>query len=249
MNNRTGRLRYFVTGFAVMALIIGVITVIPAIGQGGGNPNNPDDLGGADGETVKDFPSNFPDDSVWLTESERQFEGPAPTAPPADPLQNSNLPAAPDGKTDGGIESSILAANVQVLAAADFSSDGFAPDDYFFSFAEGHIRGGPSVCLMAPASPPDGSTLTEFWASVIDGDTADTNHATLTFYRVNNTTGVVNVLANLISTNTSGVQQLSDITIPAEYRDVQYPNYSYYVGTCLPEDTLEMISARVWWTP
>lgn len=233
-----------------MALIIGVITVIPAIGQGGGNPNNPDDLGTGETGTVNDFPSNFPDDSVWQTETERQFEGPAPTEPPAGDSQNTNVETAPDGKTDGGVESSILAAaNVQVLAAADFSSDGFAPDGYFFSFAEGHIKGGPSVCLMAPASPPDGSTITEFWASVIDKDILDTNHASLTFYRVSNTTGVVNILATLVSTNINGVQQLSDLTIPAEYSDVQYPNYSYYVGTCLPEDTLELVSARVWWTP
>ena len=133
-----------------------------------------------------------------------------------------------------------------VIPAADFSSDGTDPDGFSFSFSGGYIGGSSSLpCLKAPAYLPAGATVVSVWASVYD------NYAPgaiqLYLRRVNVSSGVSNPLASLgTSTDSTEIQQIKDLEV--NYATVLYPDYAYYVTTCLTDVQHRLYSVRIYYT-
>lgn len=130
-----------------------------------------------------------------------------------------------------------------VIPAADFRSDGLNPDGYYFLFSRGSIEGDTAFpCMMAPAYLPEGAEVFEMWASVIDNAA---NNITVILRRVDNYNGNMDIMASTSSSGTStSITSISDLTI--DFPLVEYPTYSYYVTTCVP-DTVELYSVRLWY--
>lgn len=154
------------------------------------------------------------------------------SAPPA-------APAAPNG----------YRMDVKMIPAAAFSSDGFSPTEYFTSFYGGYITGvgdgSPSGCVKAPVYLRDGTMLSHLYSSLVDNDADDI--LGLTFYKVNNYSGVTTVLA---SVSTSGYATSDAIITPyADITDqvVDYPNYSYYVTSCIQSSAMRIYSIRIYY--
>ncbi len=137
-----------------------------------------------------------------------------------------------------------------VIPAADFVSDGIAPNTYVFDATRGAVRGtnSQSTCLMAPAYLPNGATITSLVMTVIDNDTI--NRIIVALYRANKNTGGATVVASTSTTNSfasSNPQDFATNTISNGV--VDNLNYSYYVTTCLPAATIQLYSARVFYNP
>lgn len=137
-------------------------------------------------------------------------------------------------------------AHVHVIPSAEFRHDGNFPDLGFFSFSGGYWVGDtPSPCFMAPVYLPRVGTIYQVWATIYDND-ADLN-IWLNLYRVDNYTGTVIALAELISSGAStSLESIYDVTI--EQGLVSYPQYSYYLGTCLASSSLRLYNVRVWYS-
>jgi hypothetical protein len=134
-----------------------------------------------------------------------------------------------------------------VIPGAAFHSDGYDPDSMFFSFWGGFVQGGNiNTCVTAPAYLPDGVTVYDTYASVVDNDAA--NRIWVDLYRVNNYTGVVDVMAAM---GTEGAYASPSIVTlngwPVTYPVVGYPDYSYYVGACLESANIRLYSVRLWY--
>jgi hypothetical protein len=98
-------------------------------------------------------------------------------------------------------------------------------------------------CVKAPAYLPQGAKITDVWASVIDNDT--TYNISINLNRVNNYSGLTEILASL---NSSGAS--ASIVTPYDYT-ITNPwvgdyNYSYYVTTCLLSQNTKLYSVRIW---
>lgn len=138
--------------------------------------------------------------------------------------------------------------NVTVIPAAAFRSDGVSPDGYFFSFSGGYLLGSATTpCLMAPVYlPPDADQITQVWATVIDNGDEDWNFFWMNLYRVHNYTGEVTQLATLQTSGASPMlQQIQTTSIQAG--QVSFPDYSYYLGTCLHSANIRLYSVRIWY--
>ena len=139
------------------------------------------------------------------------------------------------------------------IPGAGFNADGhYDSDVYFFSFQRGRIEGDPDAlhfgCMMAPATLPDDGVFYQFYASLYDEDASD--YVWLDFYRMQNYTGVVEKIGRIVTTTqSSGPQSLGDWDIPIEYRDIDHRYFSYYVATCLGNDSQGIYSARLWYHP
>ena len=140
--------------------------------------------------------------------------------------------------------------SVYVLPGADFRSDGFDPDGYFFSFWGGYLAGkadaSVDTCLMAPVNLPTGVTMVDMYAKVIDN--SPTLYIWPSLFRLDNYTGDVLELAKMHTTPTFADPGLvtiyyTSITNP----DVSYPSYSYYVGGCIPGATIKLYSIRIYY--
>jgi len=133
-----------------------------------------------------------------------------------------------------------------VIPAADFSSDGFDPDGFRFSFSGGYLAGQSSNnCLQAPAYLPDDAVVYDFFVTFYDNN--DSNNIFLELRRVNNFTGDVSVLASVQSSGASGtIRSVRDNTIANG--TIIYPDYSYYVTTCLPATNLRLYSTRIYYS-
>jgi hypothetical protein len=245
MKHLLGNLKWFVSGFALLALIIGAITVLPAIGQGSTTNDYRSD-GSAEDVARVEGPSNLSNDLADAASQQRTESSQELAFSPAN-AGTTNLADVPDGQTEGGVEEGIeLATNVQVIGAADFINDGIAPDGFFFSFWDGSLLAdSPSTCMAAPVNPPDASSIYQFWATVYDNDT--NNDIWLSLLRMDNYSNSVDEMASLSSGDSVNLQQLSDSSI--DFPLVAYPDYSYFIGTCTHGSTIKLISARVWWTP
>lgn len=137
-----------------------------------------------------------------------------------------------------------------VIPAADFVSDGIAPNTYVFDATRGAVRGtnSQSTCLMAPAYLPNGATITSLVMTVIDNDTI--NRIIVALYRANKNTGGATIVASASTTNqfaSSNPQDFASTSISNGV--VDNINFSYYVTTCLPAATIQLYSARVFYNP
>jgi hypothetical protein len=184
--------------------------------------------------------------------------GKAQDADPAGPVNNwEALEAAANPDTLSGAEVHELIrlapdqfGSPMVIPAADFVSDGVAPNTYVFDATRGAVRGtnSQSTCLMAPAYLPNGATITSLVMTVIDNDTI--NRIIVALYRANKNTGGATVVASAATTNSfasSNPQDLAATTITNGV--VDNLNFSYYVTTCLPAATIQLYSARVFYNP
>lgn len=134
-----------------------------------------------------------------------------------------------------------------VIPAADFRSDGNNPDGYFFTFYGGRLqkKSGDTLwsCMMSPVYLQDGVTIRQFWASAIDNAAADT--IWLTLYLVDNYTGdSVNIATIQPTGEDPDIVSFGTVNLNSL---VEYPEYSYYVGTCFVGQTIRLYSVRVWY--
>ncbi len=146
------------------------------------------------------------------------------------------------------LHSSILSfggGSPLVVPAAAFASDGFDPDSLFFSFGGGYMTGNAQNygCVDAPVYLPQSAIVKNMFVSLYDNDAS--RGMTATFWRVDNFTGSVNQLGS-VSTTAGGadaaIQVLNDNTIT--FPDIRYPDYSYYVTSCLGSSSLRLYSVR-----
>jgi len=134
-----------------------------------------------------------------------------------------------------------------VIPAAAFGADGGNPDSFFFPFGGGYMQGDSQEygCLMAPAYLPDGVTVTEMWVTTYDNDPAF--DLLVDLRRVDNFVGGTIAMAGA---NTLGeldeVQVIADFSINQPL--VVYPDYSYYVTTCVLSGSLRIYSVRLYYT-
>jgi hypothetical protein len=272
MSNKTV-LKWFAVGFTLtLLLLLAVVMLIrPTIGwaQGDGeeNPNlnslvfeeaSPGDPIVNDPEEPMSLPpvvdngaegSNWeamaPGDDTSSADSPEGQVAPAPLVDNGAEQSNWEAMVVDDNPYPNAVEA--IEAGYQsplVISAADFSSDGFDPDGFFFSFAGGYINGDGSACLKAPAYLPKGATITSLYASLYDN--ADGN-VTVNLRRVNRSTGATNVMASAsTSSNSTSIQQRSDTSI--SYPDISYPTYAYYVTTCLSYANHRVYSVRIYYT-
>jgi hypothetical protein len=133
-----------------------------------------------------------------------------------------------------------------MIPAAAFRSDGFVPGGVEFNFGFGDLRGNgtPPPCVMAPVYLPRNAVMSHMYASVYDNDTNWS--VTVHLWRVNNYTGVVDTLAQAGTTVTStAIQTVSDLSV--DYPVVTYPDYAYYVTTCLRTAQTGLYSVRIYY--
>ena len=131
------------------------------------------------------------------------------------------------------------------IPAADFRSDGWAPDSTMFWFAFGYMEGDAgSGCVMAPAYVPDGGTLTALWISARDNDA--TFNVSVTLWRVHYDTGATDILAYVSTTGASGsIQNPGDMTVD---NPITSSTYAYYLTQCLYNFNTQFYSARIYYT-
>ncbi len=177
----------------------------------------------------------------------------------ADDGVNSNLDAASPTEASAVLLSPDAEAERQAVAgpeavytsplvipAADFRADGFDPDSIFFSFGGGYWTGNAAVygCLIAPAYLPAGVTVTDMFVSVYDNDSS--RDIGVNLRRVDNFTGTVTPMASATTAGSFvGVQTISDSSITTPV--ILYPDYSYYVTTCLGSSSLRLYSVRLYY--
>ena len=141
----------------------------------------------------------------------------------------------------------IYSTSPLVIPAAAFSSDGDDPGSMFFSFWDGYLRGGNiNTCMMAPAYLPNGATVYDIYASVVDNDAAA--NVWINLYRVDNYDGSVDVMAQMWTDDayaSPAIISLEDY--PIDYPVVEYPTYSYYLGACESSSNVDLYSVRLWY--
>lgn len=160
--------------------------------------------------------------------------------------QPSKVEAGPQAMPAGGsFFNGTCYSSPLVIPAAAFSSDGDAEGTYYFWFSGGYVSGtGTYGCIKAPAYLPNGATVTEVYASVYDND--GTDNLWIDLMRVNRLDGVTDTMASPATSGSStDIQQISDTSIVEPLID--YPNYAYYVTTCLPSD-MRLYSVRIYFT-
>lgn len=135
--------------------------------------------------------------------------------------------------------------HVLVIPAASFRADGLTPDGGDFYFNGGYWAGDSVVpCFMAPVYLPRVGTIFQVWATVSDNDA--NKDFWIKLYRVDNYTGYATVMASLQSSGASGeLYSLYDTTIQSGL--IEYPTYSYYLGTCLRASAHHLYNVRVWY--
>ena len=147
---------------------------------------------------------------------------------------SDSLPLEPQGFGD----SSLL-----VIPAAAFTNDGTDPDGFFFDFNGGYVNGSGTACLKTPVYLPNGVTITSVNASLYDNDPGN---VTVNLRRVSVDTGTSNVMANPGTVaDSTAIQQRNDTTIT--YPEISYPDYAYYVTTCLSSANHRLYSVRIYY--
>lgn len=134
-----------------------------------------------------------------------------------------------------------------VIPAADFAADGANPDSMFFPFGGGYFQGDAENygCLVAPVYLPQGVTVTDMFVTTYDND--GSFNATFNLRRADNFAGGATTMASAATTGSfAGVQVVSDASIDDPL--VLYPDYSYYVTTCLLSGSIRLYSVRLYYT-
>jgi len=132
-----------------------------------------------------------------------------------------------------------------MISAATFSSDGIDPDSYRFIFTGGYLTGtsANSGCVKAPVYLPANRTLDEIFVTAYDNDS--TFNLFLEMRRVNNFTGQSNIMATVSSDDqANAILVLNDNTINGAH--IRYPDYSYYLTTCLNSEQIRLYSVRIY---
>ncbi len=146
---------------------------------------------------------------------------------------------------DGVVGQGFDGVSPLVIPAAAFSDDGIDPDSFTFSFAGGYLSGKAAKhgCVEASVYLPHAATITDMFASVYDNDSAEDIQVNL--YRLDNFSGTTNVMAAVATTNpfaSSTIQSLHDDSISNSM--ILYPQYSYYVTTCVDSANIRLYSVR-----
>lgn len=136
--------------------------------------------------------------------------------------------------------------HVLVVPAAAFRHDGNFPNVGFYSFWGGYWRGDSAntPCYMAPVYLPRVADIYQVWATVYDND--DAGDFFVTLFKVENYTGTVSTIAELSSSGAS--TSLTSIYDTSVQDEVRYPQYSYYLGTCLSSSSHRLYNVRVWYS-
>lgn len=134
-----------------------------------------------------------------------------------------------------------------VVPAAAFQSDGFDPDSHFFPFGGGYLRGNSAAdgCVVAPVYVQEAVTLRAMWASVYDN--SSTYNAYVNLRRIDNFTGAHTDMAFATTSgmpNSTNLRTVSDQTIQKPL--ILYPQYTYYLTTCLQSDQVRLYSVRLY---
>jgi hypothetical protein len=188
--------------------------------------------------------------------------GRAQEGPQTDGFSNrpANEAAAENSDTLIG-EAAIRAAEAaaeysspMTIPAADFVSDGVNPSGFRFILLDSDGRGGylrgtldPDTCLSAPVYLPDGATMTNMTATVVDSDSL--NRIVVTLRRANKDTGfptTIGVVSTTSDFSSSNLQDIgtNNITGPL----VENDKYGYFVTTCLPAATIHLYAVRVFYS-
>ena len=164
-----------------------------------------------------------------------------PTAEPAGP--GHIVPP----ETEGQRHVDTVPGSPLIIPGADFRSDGFDPPSMWFSFWGGYLQGGNiNTCMMAPAYLPNGATVYDIYASVVDNDASA--NVWINLYRVDNYDGSVDVMAQMATTDAYAAPDIISLEdYPIDYPLVEYPTYSYYVGTCMSSSSIRSYSVRLWY--
>ena len=132
-----------------------------------------------------------------------------------------------------------------VISAADFRSDGGVPNSSMFWFLQGSIEGNANGngCIMAPVYLPNNAEVYQMWASMVDNEASYTTY--VDFRRVDNYTGAMTTLAHVETTvDSPSVVNIGDNTITEPV--IQYPDFSYYITTCVSNPLNKILSVRFW---
>lgn len=132
-----------------------------------------------------------------------------------------------------------------VVPAAAFTDDGLNPDSMFFPFGGGYFQGGSEHygCLVAPAYLPHGAVVTNMFVTIFDNDA--TYDIDVNLRKVDNFNGIGSAMAAASSSGAfAGVTTIQDggITNPTVF----YPDYSYYVTTCVLSGDIRIYSVRLY---
>jgi hypothetical protein len=254
---------WFLRGFAIAVAAILVSLAVYGARQGlaqtGGNANGSPVAGVSIGDETNTTPTTQEEDSTvieenTLPEGDSVLKTDNPTGENPIPgdlvIETQNGAGQEEFTTDSygteGINATPWYVNVP---AADFRSDGYAPDLVFFDFSLGSWRGGPgSTCLMAPVYLPNGVQVAQLYGTFVDTDAS--NEAWINLYRkYNYDTSSANIMGSI----STGVAFAAGYTNPGDetivYPDVSYPNYSYYLGGCMTSSSLSLIGVRVYYLP
>lgn len=135
-----------------------------------------------------------------------------------------------------------------VIPAAAFVSDGFSPESVFFPFGGGYLEGTSDNygCVTAPVPVPNEVTIEKVFASVYDNDPA--RNIYIAVRRVDNFSGGTDLLASMSTTTAgafAGIQVISALDINEP--EVSYPDYSYYITTCVGSSQIRIYSVRIYY--
>jgi hypothetical protein len=138
----------------------------------------------------------------------------------------------------------VTISSPHVIPAAAFSSDGTLPDSVFFDAEGGFFQGNAQEygCLVAPVFLPEGVTVTDLDISFYDNDTVHEIQTELR--RVSNFSGAVTPMGTARSQGSAPfVRTASAPTITAGA--ILYPDYSYYLTTCLQSSDTRLYSVQI----
>lgn len=134
-----------------------------------------------------------------------------------------------------------------VIPAAEFVADGANPDSSFFPFSGGYTTGDSENygCMVAPAYLPNNATIQNMYVSVYDNDAS--YNLSVTLRRVDNFNGGTDTMAEANTTGEySSVRTIGDWSITEPV--VLYPDYSYFVTTCVLSNNIRLYSVRLYYT-
>jgi hypothetical protein len=135
-----------------------------------------------------------------------------------------------------------------VIPAAAFRSDGFLPGSFFFPFSGGYLQGDSENygCVEAEAPLPSGFVVKRMSVSLYDNDAG--RNVSVTLRKVDNFTGTGSVMGQVSTLGTSNsVQVLTDSFIVGSL--VSYPDFSYYLTTCLGSGNIRLYSVQLYYAP
>lgn len=249
-------IQWFLRGFglSLMVAVVAIAAIVPMIGLAQGGTGNLDAL--FQSQDDSDPPVRFTDDPqgrILIPIEEK-------AGVPQDNLQEVERSRAKEGEVAdprASVEAQVLetaAINAPqaygsplIISAADFGADGANPGSFFFPFGGGYMQGDANNygCLVAPAYLPNNATVQDMFATVYDNDTS--YDISVSLRRVDNFNGgTVTMATGSTAGDFAGIQVVSDGTIDEPV--VVYPDYAYYVTTCVLSSNIRIYSVRIYYT-